>query len=156
PLTRELIVRLRPEHLSETGESFHRGAFDGGDKELAQLNQSLLQQARKVRQGEHRHPVLDSDAPFTLEVLYDGTVQPIAVRDGQAWTAEPSDGQEVVIRFTRRDQSERVFAVALKVNGENTLFREKLPDAQCRCWLISPEDRGKPQDKGGFQVAEDR
>jgi hypothetical protein len=49
-----------------------------------------------------------------------------------------------------------VFAVVLKVNGENTLFREKLPDAQCRCWLLYPKDRGRPRDLAGFQVSEDR
>ncbi len=156
PLTRELVVRLRPEHLSETGDSFHRGAFDGGDAEPDRREKALLEDARKVRQGERPHPVRDAEAPFTLQVLYDGKPQTVEIRDGQAWIAEPSEKQEIVLRFTRQDSSDRVFGVVLKVNGENTLFREKLPDAQCRCWLNYPEDRGKAQDKEGFQVRNDK
>ena len=41
----------------------------------------------------------------------------------------------------------------LKVNGENTLFRQKLPDLGCKKWLLFPEDKG-PLDIGGFQKTE--
>ena len=41
------------------------------------------------------------------------------------------------------------FAVVLKVNGENTLFREKLPDLQCRKWILEPD--GQPIFVRGYQ-----
>jgi hypothetical protein len=40
-------------------------------------------------------------------------------------------------------------AVVLKVNGENTLFREKLPDLQCRKWILEPN--GQPIVVRGYQ-----
>jgi hypothetical protein len=159
PVTKELVVRIRPEHLSEIGESFHRGAFDGGgldpaprDKE--KRNELLLEEAKKVREKERPHPVEATDAPFTLEVLYDDKVQPVEVRDGQAWIAEPNEGQKVALRYTRRDRSDRTFGVVLKVNGENTLGREKLPDAQCRCWILGPQFTDKPITVLGFQISD--
>jgi hypothetical protein len=150
----EVVVRLRPEHLSEAGESFHRGAFDDGKADPARREQATVQEAQKVRKGDRPHPALDDSAPFKLEVLYDGKVQPVEVREGQARIPEPAQGQTVVLRYTRRDTSGRVFGVVIKVNGENTLFRQKLPDSRCRPWLSYPKEEGKPIDLRGFQVSD--
>jgi hypothetical protein len=178
-LARAEVVRLSPAHLSETGESFHRGAFtrkaqagnrtpaakevldapdrfSDGKAEPAQREQVLLAEAEKVRQGDRPHPAKDDEAPFVLEVLYDGKVQPVEVQGGQARIPEPAEGQKVVLRYTRRDKSDQVYGVVIKVNGENTLFRQKLPDAKCRCWLSYPEEAGKPVELPGFQISDDK
>jgi hypothetical protein len=158
-LGQTLVVRLRPEHLCETGESFSRGAFDGGEAQI--VEQKLLQDADKVRKGEEKHPLQQVEnekarPPFKLEVLYDNVVQPVEYRDGQAWIAEPNEGQKVVVRYTRLDTTDRTYGVVVKVNGENTLFREKLPDVQSRAWLSYKENKGKWHDLRGFQVSNEK
>jgi hypothetical protein len=156
PLVEDLAVRVRPEHLVELGESFHRGCSGGGAAPPAWRPQTreeaVWDEARQVREKGRPHPAVDPAAPFVLEVLYDGEVQKVEVRGGQAWVPEPSEGQKVVVRYTRRDRSGEVFGVVVKLNGQNTLDREKLPDAQCRCWLSYPQEAGQPQSLEGFQV----
>src|SRR5262249_33503818 len=146
PVTKHLVLRLRPEHLAEIGESFHRGAFDDGKVDTARPEEkrgdALIQEAKKVHDGERPHPVNDNQTPVTLEVLYDGQVQAVEVRDGQALIAEPNEGQKVTLRLTRRDRSAQSFGVVIKVNGESTLYRQKLPDAQCAPWILRPGDAG--------------
>jgi hypothetical protein len=163
PLGKEFVVRLRPEHLSETGESFTRGAFDGGATKMTseEVEKKLVYDACKVRKGEEKHPLQmveneKARPPFKLEVLYDNVVQPIEYREGQAWVAEPNEGQKVVVRYTRLDTTDRTYGVVVKVNGENTLFREKLPDVQSRAWLSYKENKGKWHDLRGFQVSNDK
>lgn len=162
-LTPDLVMRIRPEHLTEIGESFSRGVFDGGqagveagkDATLAQMDK-VSDIARKVRTKQETHPMSEPNSPFGLEVAYDSQVQPIEVRDGQAWIAEPREGQTVAIRLMRHDPSDRKYAVVLKVNGENVLFREKLPDLQCLGWIIEQRDVNAPREIKGFQISDDR
>jgi hypothetical protein len=150
-LTRELVLRIRPEHLVEIGESFNRGAFDGGD-----TTTKVIELAKLVREKPQTHPIQQGRARFALEVAYDGRVQPINVLDGQAWIAEPREGQTVGIRFTRRDNSTTKYAVVVKVNGENTLFREKLPDLHCLAWISDQKTLNIPQELKGFQISNEQ
>lgn len=162
-----LKLRLRPEHLAEAGESFHRGAFDRDDNEptptatpeparLAEREQAVAAEAAKVVRQEKPHPLQDPAAPFTLELVYDGRVQPIEFRDGRAWVPEPTQGQRVAVRYGRRDGSDKTFLVVIKVNGENTLGRQKLPDDQSRAWVIPPKLGRGPWELAGFQVTDDQ
>jgi hypothetical protein len=172
-LTEALVVRLRPEHLAEAGASFHRGAFDredgdadgkakGGGVETAEprrppdRERPLLDDADKVRQGKRPHPAEDPAAPFVLAVLYDGVEQPVEVRDGEAVVPEPAEGQKVVVRVCRRDRSPRTFGLVVKVNGENTLDRQQLPDEQCRCWLSEAASQDRPLEIKGYQMGKDK
>jgi hypothetical protein len=160
PVGEPFVVRLRPEHLSETGDSFTRGAFDGGQPQLTpeKAEVKLMQEADKVRKGEQKHPLQDAQkSPFKLEVLYDGVIQPVDFKDGQARIAEPDEKvKDVRVRYTRLDTSDRTFGLVLKVNGENTLFREKLPEIQSRAWLSFAADKGKFREVRGFQVTNEK
>jgi hypothetical protein len=38
----------------------------------------------------------------------------------------------------RRDDTKTRYGVVLKVNGENTIGRQRLPDLSCRRWILDP------------------
>jgi hypothetical protein len=134
-------VRSDAGKLAEMNESFAlRGLFDDGQ---------VIHQARRVKQGLTTHPLRQNDLPVRLEVLYDNRPVPVEYRDGKAFVPEPQRGQKVAFRL-RRDSSKVRYGAVLKVNGENTVGRQRLPDLQCRRWILDPGDR--PILVGGFQM----
>jgi hypothetical protein len=132
-----------PSRLGEIGESFLlRGGADGGDLKLVPERQRLeqsLQQAARVREQKATHPAVSRGAPITLEVRYDGKPVAYEVRDGRALIPEPREGQQVEMVLRRDDGKER-YGTVLKVNGENTLYRQKMPDLECLRWVLDPGD----------------
>lgn len=123
--------------LAELGESFTlRGAFDGGELDLAE--KTGLEDARKVRTQNQPHPLRSNDSPVTLEVRYDGRAVGIEHRGGAAFVPEPNEGQDVSILVRRNPGETRRLGIVLKVNGENTLFRERKRDLSCRKWILDP------------------
>jgi serine/threonine protein kinase len=138
-------VRNDAAKLGEMSESFVlRGGFDD-----EQLNpEEAVKKAASVKEKEAKHP-LSGTLPVTIEVLYDREVVRIEQRDGRAWIPEPREGQKVAIRL-RRDNAKVTYGVVLKVNGESTLFRQKLPDLQCRKWILPPGVG--PLTVSGFQI----
>lgn len=140
---RDLVALNDPRKLSEMGESFSRGAFDDGAVDTAgreRQEAAAMDKAAQVRQEAAPGPAKDAAAPVRLDVLYDGRAVPVEQRGGTAFLPEPNEGQKVTFRL-RRGTGTAVFACVLKVNGENTLFREKAPDLHCRKWLLYPEDK---------------
>jgi hypothetical protein len=122
--------------LNELGEGFLlRGAFNAGSVQLAQAEAVKL--AAEVKTTKTTHPLQDKSAPIGLEIQYDGRVVPIEIVDGEARVPEPREGQKVSFVLRHKGPATDRFAVVLKVNGENTLFRERLPDPQCRKWVLS-------------------
>ena len=139
-----------PQKLSEMGESFLlRGVFDDPSREPGTLKTKALQQASRVHRNEARPPLKEGDAPVKLTILYDGKVVPIEYREGRAFVPEAQEGQEVALRLTRNGDRQR-YAVVLKVNGENTLSRQRKPDLECRKWVFDPDD--PPMVVEGFQT----
>jgi hypothetical protein len=132
-----------PSRLSEMGESFVlRGGADGGEVKLVpeqQRQEQSLQQAARVREQKATHPAVDRAAPVTLEVRYDGRPVAYEVRDGRALIPEPREGQQVEM-VLRRDGGKERYGCVLKVNGENTLYRQKVPDLECLRWVLDPGD----------------
>lgn len=144
--------------LSEIGESFVlRGAFDKSNLVLASAK--AVEQAAKVKaepepgKTPEPFPLEDKAAPVTMEVLYDGKVQPVEIKDGKALIAEPEEHQEVKILVKRAPGNRQRLGIVVKVNGENTLFREKLRDIDCRKWILEPDK--KAFSIGGYQSAND-
>ena len=157
PFGEDLVAANDPRKLSEMGESFTRGAFDDGKvepKEQEKRNRETLAKAVQVKAQTVENPARDAAAPIALEVLYDGKVAPVEIREGKAFVAEPNEGQKVAFRLKRNVEKGR-FSCVLKVNGENTLFRQKLPDANCRKWLLFPEDKAGIL-VAGFQKTDDK
>ncbi|WP_020472697.1 hypothetical protein [Zavarzinella formosa] len=147
PLGKELVAKNDSRKLSEIGESFSRGAFDDGNietkrdpKDLAKHEQQVLDHAAQVKKEEAKNPVLEDNTPIRLEVLYDDKVIPFEIKGGKAFIPEPAEGQKVTLRVKHAAKS-GIFGCVVKVNGENTLFRERFPDLQCRKWLVFPENK---------------
>jgi hypothetical protein len=178
PGVRDVVVSNRAAALVEIGESFTvRGAFDDGKFEAkAKKNdvvetkpqtkneppadlpkdkdQSALQQAVDVReQKAAKHPAEDPNAPIKLTVLYDGKPVRIEVRGGKAFVPEPATGQRVEFIVTKDAKPVR-YGVVLKVNGENTLDKQRLPDAKCRMWVLTKT--GETGGIAGYQLGTDR
>lgn len=142
PVGADLVAANDSRKLSEMGESFTRGAFDDGKveaKEQDKRDQETLAKAVQVKTQVAKSPAQDAAAPVALDILYDGKVVPVELRDGKAFIAEPAEGQAVTFKLRRNAGAGR-FACVLKVNGENTLFRQKLPDLNCLKWLLFPDN----------------
>lgn len=132
--------------LSEMGESFTlRGIFDGGTtqqtfkEDQKQKQQQVLSAAAKVKTQLTSFPLSDPSSPVTLEIRYDGRLKNVEMRDGQAFVAEPGEGQKVELFLVRNPSAKGRVAVVLKVNGENTLSRQTFSDIECSKWVLSPE-----------------
>lgn len=133
-------------NLVETGESFTvRGLFDGGTVETkpAKIEQEtfakVTTQAASVRESTAKHPLVDPMSPVELEVRYDGQLIPFDFTAGEARLREPQESQKVTLTLRRRDPNDRRrYACVLRVNGENTLFRQRQNDLDCNKWVLEP------------------
>ncbi|WP_278465651.1 hypothetical protein [Gimesia maris] len=141
-------VNLDAETLGELGESFLlRGAFDGGSTQLAfkdhqkQKQQQILKAAARVKTQQVKFPLDDSAAPIKLEILYDGHPVAVELRDGQAFVAEPQAGQKVELALNRNHSTQGRLGAVLKVNGENTLYRQVVRDIDCAKWILSSDHK---------------
>lgn len=124
--------------LGELGESYAlRGAFDEGAPRMTQ--EQLVQTALEVKSQDVPHPLQDGKSPVLLEIAYDGRPVSLEFRNGEAVIPEPRKGEQVVLTLRRNPAAkEERLAVVLKVNGENTLFRERKRDIDCRKWILEP------------------
>jgi hypothetical protein len=172
----DAVIANRAAALVELGESFTvRGAFDDGKveakakpkakndppKETAKngppadlpKDKDVIQQAKDVRDQAARHPAEDPNAPVKLTVLYDGKPVKVEVRGGKAFVQEPTAGQRVEFVIAK-DAGAQKFGVVLKVNGESTLDKQRIPDAKCRMWILT--DPGESVTVRGYQLGVDR
>ncbi len=137
--------------LAETGESYLlRGGLDGGQVEVVQ-NQ-VVETAARVKDRQEKFPLGDPTAPIALEICYDGEPVPVEIHGGRALVREPHQGQKVTFTLSHRKTSRDTFGMVLKVNGENTLYRQREKDLYCRKWILDPTD--PPTVLQGFQTSE--
>ncbi len=141
------------------GGSFSRGAFDGaatgaGDSTSdTTLQVAAVENASRVMSRLAQHPLQNPRLPVVLEIRYDNQLQSVEFNGGEARVKEPNAGQKVTFVLRRRDAADkRRYAVVLKVNGENTLYRQRLDDLACRKWVLEPGER--PLTIDGFQLSE--
>jgi hypothetical protein len=80
-------------------------------------------------------PSFEQEAPVRVTVYYGDDAVP--VKDGAV--PEPKEKQKVW--FKLENMTDDVYGVVLKVNGENTLFREKFADRDCTKWLLAPKGK---------------
>jgi hypothetical protein len=144
--------------LVEAGRSFRlRGLFDKGEadapaeKVQERAREEAIKASAAVREGEEKHPAAaEAEAPVMLKVTYDGREVPLRFKDGRAEIEEPRQGQKVRLTLARRDAGKERLAVVLKVNGENTLYRQRLRDLECSKWVLEPG--AAPLVIEGFQI----
>lgn len=141
-----------PSLLGEVGESFTlRGAFDSAKPEIVQAK--VTEVAAKVKSSDASHPLADPATPVVLEIHYDGKPVPLEFRNGKAFVAEPREGQKVMLILRRTEHAKGRLGVVVKVNGENTLNRQRLRDIDCRKWILDPG--ATPMKLAGYQLEQD-
>jgi hypothetical protein len=125
-----------PAALSDSGES---GLFRGADPTKPLDPLGALKAAALVRAGKALHPFADPAAPVTLDLLYGGKPVKMKIGGGQAQAPEPRAGQKVQLVLRRQDDRKERYAAVLKVNGVNTLFKQRhLPEPLCAKWVLEP------------------
>jgi hypothetical protein len=141
-----LQARMEARTLTDAGESYllRRGVADRGDT-------AAVASARLARQSKDSHPYFDKGAPVRLEILYDDKPVPVEYRDGKAFVPLAKERQKVRLRL-HRDGRDETYGVVVKVNGENTIIKERLPDSEGRKWILSP--KVKEYTLGGMQLAD--
>ena len=85
----------------------------------------------------------EKEAPVKVTLYYDN--DEIPVKNGAV--PEPSKDQKVW--FKLENVSKDVCGVVIKVNGINTIYKEKLPDKDCHKWILNP---GEVVVVRGFQM----
>jgi hypothetical protein len=128
------------------GASSGNVADGGADSHIHEIAAN----SESIRDGDTPHPLSDANSPVTLTVAYDGKEVPLEYRDGRAFVPEPREGQKVTLTVRKRGRDGRQIGVVLKVNGENTAMRERLPDLHCYKWILS--DRFSSVTVRGYQV----
>ncbi len=162
----EFSVPLDPRYISAMGENHI--VSSRGKSNSKPSDEAIQKSASEIRDNpELHHPLQRTDAPVSIVVEYgdelaDGKVdwkvkdiafinQPTENLNG-AFLPSPKKQQRV--RFTIRRNPEydgQRLGVLLKVNGENTLLKQVLPDSQCRIWVLEPNRSDFMVD--GFYVA---
>lgn len=120
--------------LHEFGESFQLRGGSGEEETSADAAASAVQ----VSQDPDTHFPLRGKPAVTLRIYYDSSPVNVELRDGLAWIPEPQEGQAVTMELERHDPGERALGAVLKVNGENTIGRERLGDFYCQKWVLRP------------------
>jgi hypothetical protein len=129
--------------LVEAGESFlTRGGFDAGQPEL--VREKVVETATKVKAAQETNPLRDASAPVALEIRYDDQSIPLEIRDGKAEIREPQEGQKVSFVLRKVDRTAERYGVVLFINGENTLFKERIAPFHARKWILAPDHLSTP------------
>lgn len=145
--------------LPELGESFTlRGTFDVGTAANPAAARApspgravrIIETAARVRTAGSPHPLQDPQAPVALEILYNGVRAPVSFREGQAFLPEPQESDVVTFVLRRNPSAVGNLGVVLKVNGENTLYRQRRRDVDCNKWILEPNT--PPITVAGYQV----
>jgi hypothetical protein len=139
----EVQVKTDGQILNEFGESFQL-------RSPKELKDGPAAQARQVRSApSEEHPLVDEPS-VTLRIFYDDKPVEVKFQNGEALISEPREGQNVVMKIERLDKGSQALGAVLKVNGENTIFRERKPDLSCPKWVLHP---GAPATRVvGFQA----
>lgn len=132
--------------LVESGESFLlRGVFDDG---------KVVETTAGVSTGKITYPTQDKEAPVKLDILYDGKPIALDIKDGKALVREPKQGQKVSFVLKRNGSSKERYACVLMVNGENTLYRQRVTPLLCKKWVLEPGEG--PITVAGYKLEGDK
>lgn len=136
--------------LNELGRSFHKRGMPG--------EEDVPGEAKRVYDHpQEAFPLRDRPAA-QLQIFFDD--QPVKLeysdRDHTAVIPEPRTGQKVTMLLQRVDEGPQRLAAVLKINGENTLYRERSPDVDCSKWVLEPGAKRQPIPILGFQKPNNR
>jgi serine/threonine protein kinase/tetratricopeptide (TPR) repeat protein len=153
----EFEAELNSNLLSESGKDFLvRGVDKKEEPPLLEATLALKEEALKsnasLEKGLAPSPLTDKEAPVVLEVYYDGSRIDYQI-DKATKTAsipEPQAGQKVKFVIRKVDDTKTRYGVVLKVNGENTLFRETEQNLRCSKWIL--EEKGEQVEIKGYRL----
>jgi hypothetical protein len=137
--------------LTETGLSFTgaRGALDD-EKYVEQVVKGTVKPTDPLGKRKEKEiqfaSWMQKEAPVRITLLYNGREVPI--KEGSVET--PREGEKVAFRLENR--GDETYGVALFVNGENTIFKERVPPLYGYKWILEP---GKTVTVQGFQKNDD-
>ncbi len=139
--------------LVESGSSFLlRGAFDDGQVQLAQAG--AVQAAAGVHSQGATFPLNGAvrwSRSTSTTMAKKSRSRSKAARPG--WPS-PERGKKSCLMVRRQDASKLQYGVVLKVNGENTLYKDRLPAEQGPLWVLAPSSG--PLEIRGYKVGVDR
>lgn len=111
------------------------------DLTVAQADRKALQASTLVLQDAGRALEQFKGSPVALSVYYDDVEQQVEVKEGRLIVATPKEKtKQVKFVLTLRPQEKDRYACVLKLNGENTIYRQKQADLACASWILSPGD----------------
>lgn len=120
--------------LHELGESFQLRGEPGQEGSMLDPAAS----ARQISEDSQTYFPLQNKPAVRLLIYYDGKPVALEFLGGEARIPEPSEGQKVTMELERLDSGELALGAVLKVNGENTLYRERFRDLDCQKWVLRP------------------
>jgi hypothetical protein len=153
----EVSAATNPEMLAQAGFSYalspaRQKALVAGDPPPTRDVQTreIVEQVAKGTAPPPKSvaapPAPLASCPIKWTVLYGG--QPVAIT-GNA-VPEPKAADRV--EFVLSNPTQGTYAVVLLVNGENTLYQERVAPAACRKWVLAP---GSSVTIRGFQTSAD-
>lgn len=107
-----------------------------GLKPLGDWFSAQLPADRRTALGESFGPPASS--PVVVEVRYHGQAVALEMEDGQACVPPRPAGHKLELVLKCSPAARERYGVVLKVNGENVLERQRLPDFRCRRWQLEP------------------
>lgn len=146
-LTKNLLDEMRKK--PETNQDTNQNQLTSNQISKVK-SRAAVKKSTQVKSQSVPFPLYDPSAPVRLIAFYDGKQMPIEVREGRAFLPEPKTNQKVEFLLVRGETVTKRMAVVLKVNGENTLFRQTARDIDCTKWLLS--DQTKQIRVRGYQL----
>jgi hypothetical protein len=140
----EIEAKTSAQNLIDTGHTYlitkkshpelFAGTRGGEDEDLdaPAVNASQKFVAHLSGKEGIRWSDFESESPIRVTIFYGD--QPVRVQGDEI--PEPREGDKVWFRL--ENLSDEVHGVVLKINGENSIFREKLPDRECHKWILKP------------------
>ena len=146
----EVAVSTTPELLGQCGFSYVLAAARqktilAGETLTAEVQRrDVLEQVLVPNREPKDEPLAVS--PIKLGVLYNGK----SVKVAGNTVPEPKENDRV--EFTLHNPGPGTYGVVLLVNGESTLFQERMAPAACRKWVLPPNTTVTVR---GFQTGPD-
>lgn len=138
---REFDAKIDRNILAELGQTYlvrKRAVLDSQVVVREQDDASAKDDA--AQRDNTNAPLPDvTDQYVQFEIRYDNAVQQVLAdprNPGEKQVVDPREGQEV--QFVIRNISKERVGVVLKVNGQNTLYREEKVAEQCARWILDP------------------
>jgi hypothetical protein len=133
-------------------EKTHKDVFSRGFKK-EDVKNTVVEQNIALDSGSQPPmpkpsvPSFDADAPIRVSVLIAGRA--VQVQNGAV--REPKVDEKVELLL--ENMTDDVYGVVLKINGENTIFREKFDAKDCYKWILKKKEKNYVT---GFQETNDK